>query len=102
MTQGDFVWYELCTTDPVAAADFYSKVVGWTIKPSLLPGIDYSVACLGNHQLAGIMTLPPEQMPPRPVWFGYVAATDVDAKATEIRAAGGTVHKAPQDIQGLR
>lgn len=34
MTQGDFVWYELCTTDPAAAAEFHSKVVGWTVKPS--------------------------------------------------------------------
>jgi predicted enzyme related to lactoylglutathione lyase len=98
MKQGDFVWYELCTTDPVAAADFYCKVIGWTITPSGLPGIDYSLACLGDRHIAGIMTLPPAQMPPRPVWFGYIAADDVDAKAKEIEVAGGTIHKGPQDI----
>jgi hypothetical protein len=99
--QGDFVWYELCTSDPVAAANFYSKVVGWTIRPSGLPGIDYSLACLGDHPIAGIMTLPADQMPPRPVWFGYIGVDDVDAKANEIKAAGGTIHKAPQDIPSI-
>lgn len=101
MKQGDFVWYELCTTDPVAAADFYSKVVGWTTRPSGLPGMDYTLACLGDHQVAGIMTLPPAEMPPRPVWLGYIAVDDVDAKATEIKAAGGGLHRAPQDIPAI-
>jgi uncharacterized protein len=98
MKQGDFVWYELCTADPAAAADFYASVVGWTVKPSGLPGIDYRLACLGDRPVAGIMTLPPEQMPPRPVWFGYIAVDDVDAKANEIEAAGGSIHKAPENI----
>jgi predicted enzyme related to lactoylglutathione lyase len=96
--QGDFVWYELCTTDPVAAAAFYAQVVGWTVTASGLPGMDYRIASAGDRQVAGIMTLPAEQMPPRPVWFGYIAADDVDAKAGEIEAAGGSVHKEPQDI----
>jgi predicted enzyme related to lactoylglutathione lyase len=99
--QGDFVWYELCTTDPAGAAAFYAKVVGWTIKPAGMPGIDYSLACLGDRQVAGIMTLPPEQMPPRPVWFGYVAANDVDAMAADVKAAGGAVHKPPDDIPSV-
>ncbi|HTI02434.1 MAG TPA: VOC family protein [Acidisoma sp.] len=101
MKQGDFVWHELCTTDPVAAAAFYGKVVGWTIRPSGLPGIDYSLACLGDRQIAGIMTLPAAQMPPRPIWFGYIAVDDVDAKAKEIETAGGSIHKAPEDIPSI-
>jgi predicted enzyme related to lactoylglutathione lyase len=98
MNQGEFVWYELCTTDPEAAASFYAKVVGWTVKDSGMPGMDYRLVCVGDRQVGGIMTLPAEEMPPRPVWFGYIAADDVDAKAAEIAAAGGSVHKAPQDI----
>ena len=101
MKQGDFVWHELCTTDPAAAAAFYGKVVGWTIRQAGLPGIDYSLACVGDRQIAGIMTLPEAQMPPRPVWFGYIAVDDVDAKAAAIAAAGGTIHKAPADIPSI-
>ena len=29
---GDFIWYELMTTDPEAAKAFYDAVVGWTIS----------------------------------------------------------------------
>lgn len=98
---GDFVWYELCTADPAAAAQFYSEVVGWAAKPSGLPGMDYTLLHVGDTQVAGIMTLPPGQMPPRPVWFGYIAVHDVDAKAAELAQAGGSIHKAPQDIPAI-
>ena len=27
--QGDFIWYELLTSDADAAQDFYGKVIGW-------------------------------------------------------------------------
>jgi predicted enzyme related to lactoylglutathione lyase len=101
MSQGEFVWYELCTTDPAAAGDFYAKVVGWEIKPSGMAGIDYSLACLGERPVAGIMTLPSAQMPPRPVWFGYIAVDDVDAKVEELKAAGGGVHRAPENIPSV-
>jgi predicted enzyme related to lactoylglutathione lyase len=63
--------------------------------------MDYHLACLGDHQVAGFMTLPPAQMPPRPVWFGYIGVDDVDARANEIKAAGGAIHKAPQDIPSI-
>ena len=101
MKQGDFIWYELMTSDPVAAADFYGKVVGWTMKGAGLPGIDYTLACLGDRQLAGIMTLPDDQRPPRPVWIGYIAVDDVDAKSKEVEAAGGSIHRTPEDIPGV-
>ena len=34
MKQGDFVWHDLMTTDVAAAADFYARVVGWTVTDS--------------------------------------------------------------------
>ena len=38
---GDFIWYELLTSDADAAADFYGKVVGWTALDSGQPDMDY-------------------------------------------------------------
>jgi uncharacterized protein len=96
--QGDFVWYELCTTDAAAASAFYAKVVGWSVQDMSAMGHDYHVLGLGERPVVGVMTLPPEQMPPSPVWFGYVGVDDVDAKAAEIKAAGGTIHREPSDI----
>ena len=34
---GGFIWYELLTPDPDAAAEFYGAVVGWTIPPEADP-----------------------------------------------------------------
>ncbi len=101
MKQGDFVWYELCTTNPAAAVEFYRRVVGWKEADSGVSGIDFRILGLGERPVAGITTLPPEQMPARPAWFGYIAADDVDAKADEIEAAGGGIHKPPQDIPSV-
>ena len=45
MTQAsNFIWYELMTTDPRGAADFYGAVVGWSIASEGEPtagGVDY-------------------------------------------------------------
>lgn len=101
MKPGDFVWYELCTSDPEAASAFYSAVIGWTVQKSGLAGIDYRLAGVGDRQVAGIMTLPSEQRPSRATWFGYIAADDVDAKVAEVTAAGGSVHRPATDIPAV-
>ena len=36
-----------------------------------------------------------------PKWMGYVGVEDVDAKAEELKAAGGAVHRGPEDIPGV-
>lgn len=101
MKQGDFVWYELCSTQSAAAAAFYERVMGWKpTKPETF-GIDYTILNQGERPVAGIVTLPPEQMPPRPIWCGYIAVDDVDAKAAEVLSAGGKTHVAPQDIPSV-
>lgn len=97
----NFVWYELMSTDPAAAATFYSQVVGWTVTDAGMP-MPYSLLNVGEHHIAGLMGMPPEApagMPP--VWTGYVAVPDVDAAAARIQAAGGQVCRPPEDIPGV-
>ena len=31
--RGRFVWYELLTSDPDAAIDFYTSLIGWSTAP---------------------------------------------------------------------
>ena len=33
VSHGRFIWYDLMTTDPDAAAEFYTKVAGWGTAP---------------------------------------------------------------------
>ncbi|UMY16168.1 VOC family protein [Methylobacterium organophilum] len=98
--EGSFVWYELMTPDPKAAEVFYGKVAGWGLVDAGHPAMRYTLACLGEHRLAGIMAMPEAMQAEgcRPGWIGYVAVADVDAKAAEAERLGGQVVRAPDDI----
>lgn len=98
-----FVWYELMTSDPAAAAAFYRQVIGWNIADSGMPGMQYTLLSAGASTVAGLMALPDDAkaraVPPN--WTGYVGVADVDAMAARIRDAGGAIHHPPQDIPGV-
>ena len=51
MSEGDFVWYELMTSDVEGAQAFYAKVVGWSMAESGLPGMRYTLAKVGERQV---------------------------------------------------
>ena len=98
---GNFIWYELMTGDVEGAAAFYGKVIGWSTADSGMPGITYTLANVGERQVAGLMGFPPDMQNPRPGWVGYILADDVDAMAEKVRQAGGAVHRPPTDIPGI-
>lgn len=101
---GSFIWYELLTSDPDAAARFYTALIGWTVAPfdSGDPA-GYRVFEAGAEGVAGLMRLPPEAAArgARPGWFGYVGVDDVDRTVAEAEAAGATVHAPPRDLPGV-
>lgn len=98
-----FVWYDVMTTDMDAAEKFYSAVIGWTIRDSGMPGARYTLLMDGDRMIGGIMPIPPDAAAQgvQPAWMGYVGVTDLDAKAKELSAAGGTVHRQPTEIPGV-
>jgi predicted enzyme related to lactoylglutathione lyase len=101
MNEGDFVWYELMTSDATAASAFYAEVIGWTVEDSGMPGMTYKLAKVGDRPVGGIMGFPPEVSNIPPNWSGYVLAPDVDGMVEKLVAAGGAVHRAPDDIPGV-
>jgi uncharacterized protein len=105
---GDFIWYELLTSDADAAGDFYGKVVGWTSVGSGQPGVDYRFFSSGDGSdmkdgVGGYMTITPEmaQGGARPGWLGYIAVDNVDASAASITAAGGSVLMPAMDLENV-
>jgi predicted enzyme related to lactoylglutathione lyase len=102
-SHGRFVWYELMTTDTQAAEAFYRDVVGWSAKDAGMPGMSYTLFSVGGSHVAGLMALPQSarEAGARPGWNGYVAVDDVDRRAAQLAEAGGTVHRAPDDIPGV-
>ena len=74
---GDFIWYELLTTDADAAARFYGAVIGWRTGPRKAP-LAYGIFGNGDTDVGGFMRLPEgaERAGMRPKWLGYVAVEE--------------------------
>lgn len=100
---GSFVWYELMTTDPVAASAFYQGLLGWSAREAGVDGKSYTVMSAGEAGVGGVMAMPPEAAAAgaRSAWRGYIAVDDVDASAARVVAAGGWQYLAPTDLPGI-
>lgn len=93
-TTGAFIWYELMTADPAAAARFYSAVHGWTVGEGSGDAIDYrEVTAADGAAVGGMLPLKPEMIAggAKPGWFGYVCVADVDAEIAAVTDAGGQI-----------
>ena len=98
-----FIWYELLTSEPGAAAKFYGAVLGWSAKDSGQPGMDYRIFSINDVAVAGLMALPPgavkSGMPPS--WLGYVSVANVDESVARITAAGGALHMPALEVPNV-
>lgn len=100
--QARFIWYELATRDPKAAAAFYGGVVGWTAADAGQPGTEYTILSAGDRGVGGVLALPDDACEDaRPGWLGYVGVPDTDGAAKRIAEAGGAVHRGPDDIPNV-
>lgn len=102
-TPAKFVWYELMTSDPKAAESFYHSVIGWSIQDSGMTDRTYTILSAGPTMVGGLMAIPDDARAQgaRPGWLGYIGVGDVDAYAGRVKAAGGAIHRAPDDIPGI-
>lgn len=99
--QGTPNWADLQTSDHDAAKAFYSGLFGWTYDDQPMPdGPVYSMAVLGEHQVAAITPQQPELAAAGapPMWNTYIAVDSVDDVVSRVEAAGGKVAMAPFDI----
>ncbi len=100
---GKFVWYDVMTTDTKAGEAFYRDVIGWKATNSGMSDRSYTIFSAGEVPVGGLMPIPEEARAAgaKPHWTGYIAVDDVDAYAKRVTAAGGAVHRAPEDIPGV-
>lgn len=101
--EGQFFWYDVMTTDTRAAAEFYSKVVGWGTQDASVGGKEYTVFTVDGKGVAGLMPIPEEAAKHNvpPAWMGYILVADVDAAADELKQSGGVVHRPPETVPGV-
>ena len=88
-THGLFSWFELRTSDPESAADFYSNLFGWTIEAQEMPGGTYRVIKIGEVGIGAICGLPHPEIPPH--WGAYVTVDDIEYVIERAGSEGATV-----------
>lgn len=101
---GQFVWYELMTSNPQAAKAFYADVVGWSVNEvGGMADMVYSMWVAADGPVGGLMQLPEQAktMGAPPHWLAYAGVADVDATAAKAKALGGSVLVEPTDIPNM-
>lgn len=95
-------WYELATGEGklAAAGSFYREILGWQVEDSGMEGFDYHLAKSNGDMVAGLMVMPPDVSEMPPFWMIYFAVDDADKAAADISAAGGSIHRRPENIPG--
>jgi uncharacterized protein len=87
---GTFCWVDLQTDDQAAAKSFYRELLGWDYEDFPIDDErSYSLARVEGHDVAAIVPLPGEGVPPH--WNCYVSVEDADAAAARARELGATI-----------
>jgi predicted enzyme related to lactoylglutathione lyase len=88
------------TSDPDAAVDFYTRLVGWSTAQWGGEGDPYTMWTNNGVPLGGVMLLPDEAKaagaPPH--WMAYVSVPDTKATVTQTEEMGGSVIVPSTDI----
>lgn len=95
---GTVCWVELASSDMHAAADFYTKVFGWThVDNPDGPPSGYRTLRNGDHDVGGILQMTEEwgDMPAH--WSVYFETDDIDASVARVTDGGGEVKFGPFD-----
>ncbi len=85
---GAFVWHDLMSTDPAAAAGFYGELFGWSCRSGRF--------WRGAEAVAGIVALDPELGWPAH-WLGYVDVPEVERVLGKAAAFGAMPLHPPTD-----
>ena len=91
-------WADNASSDPSAAASFYSQLFGWQTEnsmPAESPG-EYHMARLDGKNVAALGSQPMEGMPA--VWNTYITVGSADEVAKAVADAGGKVMMEPFDV----
>ncbi|WP_167613439.1 VOC family protein [Maribellus sediminis] len=86
--QGQFVWHDLATYNPIAARDFYSEVFGWEYETLGYGENTYFVIKNEGTPIGGIFKLA-DQYGKSAEWLSSMSVPDVNAAIKYNSSAGG-------------
>jgi len=90
--QGKLVHFELAAKDPKPVKEFYTKLFGWTLKDSSMPGMEYYL--IDGADPGGALNPYADKGP-----VIYFDTDDIDASIRKVRELGGKAED-KQAIEG--
>lgn len=94
--QGRFVWYDLMTSDPEAAINFYTRVAGWGTVP-WQGDMPYTMWTNNSKPIGGVMAMPAGSALPAH-WIGYISTPDIEATVKQAAKLGAFLVVPPTNI----
>lgn len=94
------IWFDLISSDPGRAAEFYHRLFGWDLEAPAAPDFSgYRNFTRNGAQIAGLM--PPMDGGPTNLWSVYLHTPDAAATVAAAQAAGATVPVGPTAVGDL-
>ena len=102
---GQFVWYDLMTSDPAGAQRYYPQLAGWKtqkFEPSE-PGNPYTMWTVDGEPIGGVGKITNEQaaMGTKPAWLPSVQVNNVNEATQKVTSLGGKVVHGPMPIPNM-
>ncbi|HEX4693289.1 VOC family protein [Sphingomonas sp.] len=94
-------WNELISSDQAGANAFYADTFGWTYPDKMPMGEmgDYIFVQAGEQTIGATMQQPPGD-PTGPGWRFYFRTPDIEATASKVTEAGGTMVRDIMEVPG--
>lgn len=91
---------ELATTDLGAAAEFYARLLGWTLDAEDTPAGRHVVAVTDAGPVGGMTASPQAQGGPPPAWSPFFGVADVAGTVDRACRLGATPLQPPTEVHG--
>lgn len=97
-----FIWQELVTSDQETSGNFFSQLLGWSLKKVDAGKFGtYTLFQKDGQDVAGMMSPTSDTPGQGSYWHSYITVEDVDSCATQANDLGGTVLVPPHDVAGV-
>lgn len=95
------IWFDLMSSDPARATEFYEQIFGWNLEgPANPPEFGgYQNFTRNGKRVAGMV--PPMGEGPANIWSVYLNTADAHATVAAAEAAGATVMVPPMAVGDL-
>lgn len=96
------IWFDLMSSDPAKAADFYREIFGWEVEgPPQEEFGGYQNFTLHGKRISGLNGVMGDGGGPTDIWSVYLHTEDAAATGKAVEAAGGSIMVPPMPVGDL-